>query len=391
MPKQKIVHIITGLNQGGAETVLFRLASNLSNYDHKIISLCSIDNSELASLFKKKGIDVISLNMGSCNIFPIFSILKLKKLLQTEQPAIVQTWMYHANLVGGLAGRLAGIKNVVWNIRNGALEKNGEHGKSLNLRTKIGWIVKLGSWFSKRIPLKIICCSTRASEIHKKWGYADKFHIIHNGIDVNEFRPDPAGRLKIREKLNIDSNTKLVGLIGRFHPQKDISTFLKAANLICQNKSDIRFVLVGTGITQDNSDLSHEIDHFHLNNNIHLLGKRQDIVDILNALDVFVSSSIFGEAFPNVLPEAMACGIPCVATDVGESAYILGGAGKVVSPSSYIQMAKGIVEMLESSCPSEEIRGRIVEHFPIEKMVKEYDGFYKELLPCFDKQLIQDK
>ncbi len=380
MVKSKIVHIITGLNQGGAETVLYRLVSKLNNYEHKIISLSSIDNASLAFLFEKKGIDVMSLDMRPSNIFPIFSILKLKKLLHNEQPAIVQTWMYHANLVGGLASRLAGIKKIIWNIRNGALEKDGEHGKPLNLTTKVGAIVKLGAYFSKFLPLKIICCSKRAAEIHQKWGYADKFHIIHNGIDVKEFQPAPDRCLKIREEFNVDCNDNLVGLIGRFHPQKDIPTFLKAAQLVSQKQNNVRFLLVGTGLTQDNMILKKEIDNLHLANKVYLLGKRFDIANVLNALDVLISSSTFGEAFPNILAEAMACGVPCVATDVGESAYILGNLGIVVPPSAFEKMAEAILQTLNTPQPSDKIRARIVENFPIEKMVNDYDEFYKRVL-----------
>jgi glycosyltransferase involved in cell wall biosynthesis len=380
MVNPKIVHIITGLNQGGAETVLFRLVSELESYEHKVISLSSVDNTGLALLFKKKGIDVVSLDMKSGNVLPVFSILKLKKLLQQENPLIVQTWMYHANLMGGIAARLAGIKKVIWNIRNGALEKDGEHGKPLNLTTKIGWIVKLGAWFSKLLPSKIICCSKRASEIHKKWGYTDIFHIIHNGINIKEFQADSAARLKIREEFGIGGNIKLVGVIGRFHPQKDIPTFLKAASRLCQKQDNIHFLLAGTGLTQDNLDLCKEIETLHLANKVYLLGRRHDVANVLNALDVLVSSSTFGEAFPNIIAEAMACGLPCVATDVGESGYIIGDLGKVIPPSSFELLTEAVLETLKTPYSSYEVRERIVVHFPIEKMVNAYDEFYRGII-----------
>ena len=375
--RKKIVHVITGVGQGGAETVLLRLTSGLTDFDHCVISLTPIDSNGLGPLFNEHKIPLLSLEMNPRNPFSLFKIWKLKKILQQEKPAILQTWMYHANLIGGIAGRMAGISRIIWNIRNGALEPGGDTGKKLNLSTKIGWVAKLGALTSQFLPHHIISCSERAAEIHKKWGYAKtKFHIIHNGISISDFKPDKQARKQIRDTLQIDINTKVIGLIGRYHPQKDIPTFLKTAHILCKNREDIKFILVGTNLSSTNKELIAEIKKLGLEKSVLLLGKRQDISNILNAFDVLCSSSSFGEAFPNVVAEAMSCGVPCVVTDVGDSANIVGDLGIVVLPSSPEQMATACLKILETPPSPKKIQERINNHFSLDKMVGNYKKFY---------------
>lgn len=376
-PKKKIVHVITGLGQGGAETVLLRLTSGLIDFDHCVISLTSIDSNGLGPLFNEHKIPLLSLEMNPRNPFSLFKIWKLKQILRQENPEILQTWMYHANLIGGIAGRLAGISHIIWNIRNGALAPGGDMGKKLDLSTKIGWIAKLGALTSQFLPHHIISCSERAAEIHKRWGYAEtKFHIIHNGLSISDFKPDNEARKQIRDSLQIDANTRIIGLIGRYHPQKDIPTFLKTAQILCKTREDIKFLLVGTNLSPTNTELMAEIKKLGLEKSVLLLGKRQDISSILNAFDVLCSSSSFGEAFPNVVAEAMSCGVPCVVTDIGDSSNIVGDLGIVVPPSSPEPMATACLKILENPPSSKKIQARINTHFSLNKMVDNYKNFY---------------
>ena len=367
-----IVHIITGLNNGGAEGVLYRLCKNDKYCRHTVISL--MDMGKYGPLLIKDGIDVYCLNMKQGKL-RFHSLLQLYQILRRIKPDVVQTWMYHADLIGGLIAKLAGVKNIYWNIRHSVLEK-GKSKRSTMLRAQ------LCAQLSSFIPYKIICCANKALDIHVEKGYqASKMVVIGNGYELDSFLPNDLLSLKIKDELNIQNTENLIGMVGRFDPLKDHFNLLNALTLV-KDKFDVKCLLVGKELNQFNHELCAEIDRLGLQNEVLLLDQRSDIPSIMNTLDVHILSSS-SEAFPNVLAEAMACGTPCVTTDVGDAALIVGEAGWIVPSCNSKELAEGIIQALECKQNLElwqnkklEARNLMVEKFSIENMIASYHDIW---------------
>ncbi|MGP5157715.1 glycosyltransferase family 4 protein [Pseudoalteromonas prydzensis] len=379
----KIFHIITGLNDGGAEGVLYRLCSNDKSNQHIVVSM--IGPGKYAPLLHEAGVEVHCLNMpqGRITFSGLWSLFTLVRKLK---PEIVQTWMYHADLVGGLIARIAGVKSVFWNIRHTTLEA----GKSK--RSTI-FIAKLCAVLSRFIPQCIVCCANEALRVHSALGYKQsKMIVIGNGYNLNLFEPNEALATSLKDELNMDSKFILLGMVGRFDPQKDHLSLLRAINLV-KNKNknknktlDFKLVLVGRDMNSTNDILTHEIKRLNLESDVVLLNQRTDIPNIMNGLDVHILSSSFGEGFPNVLAEAMACGTPCITTDVGDASIIVGNTGWVVPPNNTKALANAITKAIEEKQAIDAYwenrrqlcRMRIVNHFSIETMIASYKKVWIE-------------
>ncbi|WP_228051795.1 glycosyltransferase family 4 protein [Sphaerospermopsis aphanizomenoides] len=371
----KLTVIITGLNTGGAEMMLLKLIERLSpEFTPQVISLTDIG--AIGKRIQALGIPVTALGMSRTIPNPL-ALFKLVQLLKRSPPDIVHTWMYHADLLGGLAARMARVSKVIWNIRHSDLSK--ENNKATT-RLVVGLCARL----SPIIPHRIQCCSAIAKDIHTSLGYApDKFIVTPNGFDLERFQPNPNFRESVRQELGIAADIPLVGMIARFDPLKNHTGFFAAAGYLHQKRPDAHFLLAGSGINTDNSVLMQAIDKAQVSHVTHLLGLRQDIPRLMASLDVLVSPSS-GEGFPNVLGEAMGCGVPCVVTDVGDSAYIVGDTGKVVARDDMISLAEAVESLL--SLPSshrltlgEQARHRIQENFEINHVVSLYESLYQEV------------
>lgn len=367
----KIVHIITGLNDGGAEGVLYRLCKNDSKYKHSVISM--MDEGKYGSLLRNFGVDVYCLNMNLGRI-RIKNFLKLSKLLLELKPDIIQTWMYHADFFGGIVSRIVGFKNVFWNIRHTTLEP-GDSKKSTIL------IAKLCARLSGIIPKGIICCAEEALRVHSEMGYKKpKMTVIANGYDMSLFKPSDELRLSFRNEFEFNSSILLLGMVGRFHPQKNHLGFLEALSITKKSFKDFKVLLIGRDLNRDNLILNNEIKKQNLESNILLLNQRSDIPAVMNALDINVLSSSSGEGFPNVLAEAMACGTPCVTTNIGDAALIVSDTGWVVPSNNSQALANAIIQAIEEINSGEQLwmlrkqncRNHIIENFDIDKMIKSY-------------------
>ena len=373
----KIVHIISGLNTGGAEVMLRELLrqSPRSDFEAQVISLSNIGT--VGKSIQGLGFKVSSLGMRA-GVPDVGAVWRLSRRLKRLQPDVVQTWLYHGDLVGGLAARLAGIEAILWGIHISFLD--GPQSKKSTLA-----VVKASALLSRYIPRSIVCCAQSALELHERMGYdARKMRVIPNGFDTREFAPDPSARTSVRDELELSPHTPLVGLIGRFHPQKDHANFLKAASIVARSDSQTHFVLVGQGSEWSNRELARPIENAGLKARFHLLGLRNDIPRLSAALDVLALSSAYGEAFPLVVGQAMACEIPCAVTDVGDSAALVGDTGRVVPPHDSQSLADAIRELLQLS-PEERrtlgraARCRIEERFSIESVAARYHALYREL------------
>jgi glycosyltransferase involved in cell wall biosynthesis len=241
---------------------------------------------------------------------------------------------------------------------------------------------KISGW----VPRRILACSTRGQTVHVEAGYnAEKIEVIPNGFDLDRFKPNTAARNAVRAELNISPESLLVGLIARDNPQKNILGFIDAAARVHKVLPESHFLLAGLGIDETNLQITEKISSSCLKKHAHLLGRREDIPRLMASLDILVSSSSCGEGFPNVLGEAMACGVPCVVTDVGDSAEIVGSSGRVVEEGNMANLAHNIVDVLQAPlikkmALGKEARERINSNYKITDVVRRYETFYDELL-----------
>ena len=375
--KIRLTHIITGLDVGGAETMLSKLVSNQNRERFELEVICLQPNGPIGERIAAMGIPVRSLEMRSAK-GTLPAIGKLAGWLRRSRPDIVQTWMYHADLVGGIAARLSRRRAVAWNIRNGTLDSQGTKRSTLQ-------VVRMLASLSRSLPSRIVCCSENARQLHAGMGYdADKMIVIPNGFDLDQFRPDPAARRDVRDELGVRADTPLVGLMARYHAQKDHGNFVEAAGILSKSMPDVQFLLCGLDVHSANSELMGYIAKSGAADRFHLLGKRSDMPRLTAALDVAVCASHFGEAFPNVLGEAMACGVPCATTDVGDAAYIVGDTGRVVPPKSPEELAGAIRALLTSASAdrlqrSSAARQRVQEHFDLPLVALRYEKLYMEM------------
>ena len=367
----QVLHIITGLQRGGAETLLCNLCKFDKEHTHTIISLSELKDSEPV-LNDQPNLSVYSLNFRNGKI-KLSGLFKLFKLIKQIKPDMVQTWMIHADMIGGIVARLAGVKNIFWSVHYTNLVK-GKSKRSTILLTKIN------AFLSYFIPKKIIYCAEKSKEVQESLGFKKtKGVVVQNGYDVDSFIQNTSLGLKFRNELDIHPEAFVIGHVGSYHPLKDQANLIEALTLLEQRGFDFYAVFAGTNLDNSNTSLVSLIKNKGLSNRIHLLGRRNDIPSIMNGIDLFILSSE-SEAFPNVLNEAMACGTPCVSTDVGDASLILGDTGWIVpskdSESLYSSVIKAAQEK-ESNHSSWLKRGiacrqRIVQKFSLEKMVKKY-------------------
>lgn len=369
---KKILHIITGLSDGGAEAVLYRLCQFDKENQHIVISL--MDNGKYGSLLEDMGVQVYSLDMPAGKI-RFAALIKLYKLIRQLKPDVVQTWMYHADLIGGVIARLAGVKNIVWGVHHTTLVK-GESKRSTIL------IAKINALISSFIPRKIIYCAEKSRQVQQSIGFSPKIgYVVPNGYNIDDFKPDLDAGMAFRQEVGLADEKFLIGHVGRYDPQKDHQTLLLSVSELLNRNTEFEFevVLVGTNLDKDNLVLSNIIDKNNLSC-VRMLGRRSDMPSVMTGFDVFVLSSAFGEAFPNVLNEAMACGTPCITTDVGDAAVIVGDTGWVAPPKNPQALAKAMLEAMEEKqnnpqawqARKQACRERIVNNFSIEKMVEGY-------------------
>ncbi len=374
----RIVFIITGLSTGGAQMMLLKVLERLDRqrFSPHVVSLTTLG--ELAPRIAALGIPVDAVGMKPGLPSPS-GFFRLVRLLKRPNPDVVHTWMYHADLLGGLAARLAGISTIGWCIRNSNLDRDKT---KFSTRAVVGLCASISKW----VPSRILSCSEKARQVHVACGYAaEKMVVVPNGFDLTRFKPDGHARQAVRSELGLEIDTPLVGLIGRFDPQKNHAGFFEAAGVLHRHMPQVHFVLAGQGIDVSKAALMQAITQEGVLANTHLLGLCNDIPELMAALDVLASSSSYGEAFPNVLGEAMACGVPCAVTDVGDSAYIVGDTGRVVAPGDMAGLAAALKELLalppsEKAALGERARARVAEHFEIGGVVRKYEDFYETLL-----------
>tara|TARA_B100001057_G_scaffold449247_1_gene490270 strand:- start:47 stop:1165 length:1119 start_codon:yes stop_codon:yes gene_type:complete len=368
----KIIHIITGLKNGGAENLLYKICRNDCLNNHVVISITS--GGKYFLLLRKIGIKVYSLDMKFYSLLKFFYLILL---LRKFKPDIVQTWLVHGDFVGGLASKLAGVKNIIWTILYSKLDISIEKISNILL-------IKVLSKLSYIIPKSIVVVSKNSKKNCIKLGYdKKKINLIPIGFDLSIYKINKNQRLNLRKMLEIKREIALIGIVARFHPVKDHENLLNAlSNVVTKNKK-FCCILVGPGTNKKNKILFNITKKLGLENYVKLLGPRNNISEIMNALDVNILCSK-SEGFPNVVAEAMACGTPCIVTDVGDSALIVGKTGWVVPPKNSEILSSTIEKVLDDINKKNWkkrcflARERVKKKFEINKMIDSYNLIWKK-------------
>jgi glycosyltransferase involved in cell wall biosynthesis len=373
----RLVHLITSLNVGGAQMHLYKTVTRFrpEKIASTVISL--VPGGKVAQLLQAEGVPVLDLGMRPGCPHPRAFFL-LAGLLRHLKPHMVQTYLYHADLLGYLAARWAGVPNILWNLRQSRMDFS-QYRRTTDLT------VRLCARLSRKVK-RILVNSYAGLKAHAQLGYdAARMLVVPNGFELTRFRPHGSSYREVRQELGLGPEARLVGMLARLDPQKDHETFLRAAQLVSKRLPETFFLLAGNGLNQDNPAFSRLLAANPINpERLRLLGERSDTPRLLAALDVYVSSSAFGEGFANAIGEAMACGVPCVVTDVGDSAHIVGETGLVVQPGQPRELSRALEEVLTWPASGRASRGkaaraRIEQKFDINRIVAQLESFYLDL------------
>ena len=337
---KKIVHIIIGLNTGGAELMLKKLIdATYQDFDYTVVSLT--DLGVIGPLLKEDGITVHTLGLKNVLLMP-FVFIKLVFLLLKIKPDVVQTWMYHADFLGGLAAKLTGVKKIIWGIRSTNIEHNG---------SKITLLIrKMCAFLSYCIPDKIICAANASKEAHVKVGYdSSKMVVIPNGFDTEKIKFSAEGRASVRNELNIPSDAVVIGSVGRFNPVKNHKLFVDAALYALEKNSNIYFLMVGRDVDISNPFFYELLATSKFKENFKLVGEQKNVIPYYSAMDVFCLHSL-SEGFPNVLAEAMSVGLASITTNVGDALFLISSSGITIDSFEAKALASSFNLLTLNSC-----------------------------------------
>ena len=372
---KKIAHIITGLGVGGAETFLLRLIPELEKSGFQSVVIYLTGTGDYVDAYTKKGISVVPVGITS-PVHAVIGFWRLRAILKREEPDIVQTWMYHANFLGGLAAKMIKIPSMF-----AVLQSNLSPKVNKKLTTVM---IQIGARLSKINSGAVLYDSDAARAAHETVGFdPTKSIVIPNGVDPEKFMPDRSLRDEVRAKLGIPPDVIVIGHVARYDPQKDHRNFLQAVNQIRTRNASLHVIMVGERVDWQNSDLTGELDRGEVSQWLHLLGPRSDLAKLYNGMDIFCSSSI-GESCPNVVLEAMIMGLPCVATDVGDVRRMVGDNGRVVPPSSVEKLAIALTNVIDSDADKRRsigasLRQRALQEYTLGRAADRFAEVYEQL------------
>jgi glycosyltransferase involved in cell wall biosynthesis len=370
-----VVHLITGLGTGGAERMLVRLAatSDRARFRTIVVAMTGVGGA-FSEALAAAGTELHHLDMARGLPDPR-GLSRLRRLLRELRPDILQSWLYHADLLALAASRVTPAGRLVWNLRctdMAGLSPIAALTRRLLARTS-------------RLPAAIVVNSMAGRRFHEKLGYRPRRWVyLPNGFDTAEWRPDADARARTRAALGIAPEAIVIGMAARWHPMKDHGNFLAAAARLAARRPEAAFALAGPGIEAANSALAAAVARHGLAGRVRLLGERSDMAALYPAFDIATLSSIAGEGFPNMLGEAMACGVPCVATDSGDAAELVAGCGLAVPPGDAAALAAGWERLValshgERQELGERGRAKVTARFELSDIVRRYEAFYEEI------------
>lgn len=387
-----VLHIITAMNVGGAETMLCKYLENNSTEGTKHVVLSLMTPGPKAAGIKALGIPVYTLGMKRWFPTP-FEALRLIRLVNVIGPDLLHGWMYHGNLAASFAHAFSAPNlPLVWNVRHSLADSKKE-----TWRTRM--LLKLSAAISRR-PSAIIYNSAAAAIQHRDVGYSPKNAVVlPNGFDFDLFRPNGEARKRLNLEYGIDPDAVLVGKVARLHPMKDHSMLVKAVALARAQGHDLHLLMVGEGLAKPPQDLKDQINSLLPLDRVTLIGARSDVADLLPGLDILAVASAWGEGFPNVIGEALACQVPIVATDVGDSASIVSDCGVIVLPGDTEAFANALAEMAALGPEGRRSlgfagRNRGKENYGLKEISMRYDKLHDDLVGTKNvsamKSILQD-
>ncbi len=367
----RIMHVITGLDTGGAEIMLWKLLSaSHGRHRHAVVSLTNIGTT--GERIQSLGVPVYSLGLRAAAPNPVRALI-LRSATRQFCPHLIQGWLCHGNLMARLASRWTpNPVPLIWSIHQSLYSLRRE-------RRLTAAVIRLNALLSHRAAGIVYVSQTNRRQ-HEALGYAAAHGlVIPNGFDCRTFVPDDDARRQVRAELGIPQDAVLVGLVARYHPMKDHAGFLRAAARVVDKCPSVQFALIGHGIKEQPA-LTALIAELGIGGHVLLLGERQDIPRLTAAFDIACSAS-WAEAFCMAIGEAMACGVPCVATDVGDSGSLVGDTGLCVAPRDAEALAQAIVKLISAGpeCRRQlgaAARRRVEEQFSLPEIVSRYEALY---------------
>lgn len=378
MRQLKILYVTSGLNIGGAEVLLYHMLAQTdrTRFAPAVITLGA--KGTIGAQIENLDVPLYALNMRPGRPSPA-GLLGLRRAVRAVKPDLIQGWMYHGNLVAQLGSAWASRGTpVVWCVHKSVSSLRDE-------KPATATVIRLSARLAG-LPGRIVYVSQVGRVQHEQLGFNPaKSQVISNGIDAELFQPSDTARANLRAELGLPAHALLIGLIARYHPQKDHETFLRAAATLAANHHDAHFVLAGSRIDTQNPALMALVAEHRLEDRVHLLGERGDIPHVTAALDILASSSAFGEGLSLAIAEAMAAGVPCTVTDVGDSAMLVGATGRVVPPRDAQALAAAWAELIALDTAARRelgmaARERVLQRFGIGTMMDSYEQLYHTLL-----------
>lgn len=377
-PRLSVLHLITGLDTGGAELMLARLAPRLEGrgISNHIVSMTNLGS--IGSRLREQGLSVDALGLTRGRPNPV-GLCRLGRIVRAVRPQIVQTWMYHADLLGTLL-RMTGPRfTLAWNLRASHLE--------MSAYPLLSRLARRACVVLSRVPSVVLANSLAGRDYHAALGYRPRrWVVLPNGIDTNRFRPDATSRRESRRQLGLPAGGPplLIGFVARVDVMKGHRVFLNAFEDLAKRQPHVHVLFLGEGAVPETPLFSAWLaSRPGLRSRVHLLGCRGDVEAWLPALD-FACQASLGEGFPNAVAEAMASGVPVVATDVGDTREITGGLAFLVPPGEVSPLAVALEQMATASEEERRARGRagrmrIEQHYSLEDVVERYAAAYREL------------
>ena len=369
-----ILFVCNSLNLGGAEKVMYEIIQNIRSYKKEII--CLTIRGHYSKLLENAGIKITYLNLTR-NPLDLLKIFRAYLFILKKKPKIIHSFLYHSDVIGSLLGKLTFTSKILWSIHSDHITSNNTFLRNIQ--------VKFLSKISNYIPNQIIFCSKQSLDNHLKSGYCrNKSLIIENGVCTKKFYPRERNYYQIRNLLGIKKNDSfLIGHIARFHPIKGHNLLLDCLKLLKEKNKNFKCLMIGTDINKRNESLKKQIKRNNLEENIILYGETKFPHKIINAFDINIISSL-SESSSLVLMEAMASGIPTLATNVGPICKTMGETGWVVKNNSAKDLAEKLIFIIQNKkllrIKSIAARERIIRISSKVKMLKKYNSTYEQFL-----------